>query len=452
MGHSEEYQKLEGKIFTKSFFILLAVVLVGFFFVGVRFVKGIGAVSNMSDGYPWGIWITYDVATGTAIACGGYAVAILVYIRNRMQYHPLIRSAILTSMFGYGLAGFSVMVDLGRPWNAYNFFIPSKWQANSAMFEVALCVMAYSTVLIIEFIPAILTSIEKSKWSRMNAIRNWLHPRIAPDQETMHNKLEMVRLGAAWLQPRLNKVLIFFIVLGITLPTMHQSSLGSLLLIASTKLHPLWHTGFLPLLFLINCVFIGYSIAILESLISCYSFNRPYEVEELSGLAALVPYVTVIWLSVVIGDLVHRGQVGAALKGDFYSRFFLAEFLLVAVGSLLLFSRKLRRSPRWLFVSASLIVLGGALYRFNVYLIGFNPGKGWHYFPSFGEVMVTVGIVALEILAYKVFVALFPVLPNAEGHKTQKHAKERELRTTPVISFDKPVAQAQLKAAIKNLN
>jgi len=450
MGHSEEYQKLEGKIFTKSFFILLAVVLVGFFFVGVRFVKGIGAVSNMSDGYPWGIWITYDVATGTAIACGGYAVAILVYIRNRMQYHPLIRSAILTSMFGYGLAGFSVMVDLGRPWNAYNFFIPSKWQANSAMFEVALCVMAYTTVLIIEFIPAILTSIENSKWTRMNAIRNWLHPRIAPDQKTMTDTLELVRLGAGWLKPRLNKVLIFFIVLGITLPTMHQSSLGSLLLIASTKLHPLWHTGFLPLLFLINCIFIGYSIAILESLISCYSFDRPYEVEELSGLASLVPYVTIIWLCVLIGDLVHRGQLGAAVNGDFYSRFFLADFLLVAIGSLILFSKKMRRSPRWLFVSASMIVLGGALYRFNVYLIGFNPGKGWHYFPSFGEVMVTFGIVALEILAYKVFVALFPVLPNAAGHGAPKHARAKAAQ--PERSADFNGTLTPLKAAIKTQN
>ena len=420
MAHSEEFQKLEGRIFTKSFYILSAFVLVGFFFVGVRYVKGIGAVSNMSDGYPWGIWITYDVATGTAIACGGYAVAILVYIRNRMQYHPLIRSAILTSMFGYGLAGFSVMVDLGRPWNAYNFFIPSQWQANSAMFEVALCVMAYSTVLIIEFIPAILTSIEKSKWERMNMVRDWLHPRIAPNEKTMHDKLEMVRLGALWLKPRLNKVLIFFIVLGITLPTMHQSSLGSLLLIASTKLHPLWHTGFLPLLFLINCVFIGYAIAILESIISCYSFKRPYEITELSGLAGLVPFVTVIWLCVVIGDLVYRGQVGAALKGDFYSSYFMAEFLLVAVGSLILFFKKMRHSPRWLFVSASLIVLGGALYRFNVYLIGFNPGQGWRYFPSFAEVMITVGIVALEILGYKVFVALFPVLPNPAGHGAPK--------------------------------
>lgn len=422
MAHSEEFQKLEGRIFTKSFFILLAVVLTGFFFVGVRFVKGIGAVSNMSDGYPWGIWITYDVATGTAIACGGYAVAILVYIRNRMQYHPIIRSAILTSMFGYGLAGFSVMVDLGRPWNAYNFFVPRQWQANSAMFEVALCVMAYSTVLMIEFIPAILTSIENSKWTRMNAIRNWLHPRIAPDQKTMEDKLEMVRLGAAWLNPRLNKVLIFFIVLGITLPTMHQSSLGSLLLIASTKLHPLWHTGFLPLLFLLNCIFIGYSIAILESLISSYAFKRPFEINELSGLAGLIPYITVIWFSVMVGDLIYRGQLPAVFKFDFYSRYFLSDFLLVAIGSLFMFSGKLRRSPRWLFISAAMIVFGGALYRFNVYLIGFNPGKGWRYFPSFAEVMITVGIVALEILAYKVFVALFPVLPNTSHGKKHGHA------------------------------
>ena len=137
MGN-DEYQRYDAKILTPSFIVLLTLTLIGFALIAVRFIKGIGAVSNMSDGYPWGIWITYDVATGTAIACGGYAMAILIYIRNRMHYHPMIRSAILTSMFGYGLAGFSVMVDVGRPWNAYNFFIPSKWQANSAMFEVAL--------------------------------------------------------------------------------------------------------------------------------------------------------------------------------------------------------------------------------------------------------------------------------------------------------------------------
>jgi len=201
-------------------------------------------------------------------------------------------------------------------------------------------------------------------------------------------------------------------VLGITLPTMHQSSLGSLLLIASTKLHPLWHTGFLPLLFLINCMFIGYSIAILESVISCYAFKRPFETKELSGMASIIPWLTVIWLSVVVGDLAWRGQLGAALSFDFYSRFFLLEFCLVAGGSLLMFSGKKRESIRWLFVSAVLIVLGGALYRFNVYLIGFNPGKGWHYFPALAELLITVGIVAFEILGYQVLVKILPVLPR----------------------------------------
>jgi Ni/Fe-hydrogenase subunit HybB-like protein len=351
-------------------------------------------------------------------------MAILVYIRNRMHYHPMIRSAILTSMFGYGLAGFSVMVDVGRPWNAYNFFIPSKWQANSAMFEVALCVMAYTTVLVMEFLPAILTTLERTEWHTLHLLLDRLYGRLGKERpEGIIDRLERVRELAIWLKPRLDRVLIFIIVLGITLPTMHQSSLGSLLLIASTKLHPLWHTGFLPLLFLINCMYIGYSIAILESVISCYAFKRPFETKELAGMARIIPCLTVIWLTVVIGDLAWRGQLGAALSFDFYSRFFLLEFCLVGGGSLLLFSGRKRESIRWLFISAALIVLGGALYRFNVYLIGFNPGKGWHYFPALAELMITVGIVAFEILGYQVLVKVLPVLPRL--HTREQHAAAR---------------------------
>ncbi len=423
MGH-DEYQRYDAKILTPSFIVLLALTLIGFTLIGVRFVKGIGAVTNMSDGYPWGIWITYDVATGTAIACGGYAMAILIYIRNHMRYHPMIRSAILTSMFGYGLAGFSVMVDVGRPWNAYNFFIPSKWQANSAMFEVALCVMAYTTVLALEFMPAILSYLEKTDWETLQALMDRLHKYTGINRpEMMDERLESVKDLAARLRPKLDKILIFVIVLGITLPTMHQSSLGSLLLIASTKLHPLWHTGFLPLLFLINCMYIGYSIAILESVISCYAFKRPFELSELTGLAKIIPWLTVIWLSVVIGDLAWRKQLTTALSLDFYSCFFLLEFCLIAGGSLLLFSGRKRSSIRWLFVSAALIVLGGALYRFNVYLIGFNPGKGWHYFPALAELMITLGIVAFEILGYQVLVKILPVLPRLHTRKQLDAAK-----------------------------
>jgi Ni/Fe-hydrogenase subunit HybB-like protein len=425
MGH-DEYQTYDAKILTPSFVVLLTLTLIGFALIAVRFIWGLGAVTNMSDGYPWGIWITYDVAVGTAIACGGYGMAILIYIRNQMHYHPMIRSAILTSMFGYGLAGFSVMVDVGRPWNSYNFFVPSKWQANSAMFEVALCVMAYTTVLLLEFLPAVLTTLEKTDWKTLQGFMDMLHRRTGINRpERMDERLESVKELAAWLKPRLDKVLIFVIVLGITLPTMHQSSLGSLLLIASTKLHPLWHTGFLPLLFLINCMFIGYSIAILESVISSYAFGRPFETKELSGVARIIPWLTIIWLTVVIGDLLWRGQLGAALSFDFYSRFFLLDFGLVAVGSLLLFSGRKRESIRWLFVSAALIVLGGALYRFNVYLIGFNPGKGWHYFPALAELLITVGIVSFEILGYQVIVKILPVLPRL--HTRKQHDAEHGL-------------------------
>lgn len=416
MSH-DEFQVHRAKILTPSFWVLLTLTLIGFALIAVRFIWGIGAVSNMNDGYPWGIWITYDVATGTAIACGGYAVAILVYIRNKMHYHPLIRSAVLTSLFGYGLAGLSVMVDVGRPWNAYNFFIPSQWQINSAMFEVALCVMAYTTVLAIEFLPAVLSRLQQTNWNSARAFLDKHHGRFGLDTEIILAKFEKLRQWALWVQPKLDKVLIFIIVLGITLPTMHQSSLGSLMLIASTKLHPLWHTGFLPLLFLINCLFIGYSIAILESIISSYAFKRPFESEQLTGLASITPYLTTIWLSVMVGDLIWRGQLGNALSLDFYSGFFLLEFGLVASGSIILLFRRNRQSMRWLFVTAVLIVLGGALYRFNVYLIGFNPGQGWRYFPSLAELMITVGIVAFEILAYKVLVKLFPVLPRLHGHE-----------------------------------
>ncbi len=421
MSH-DDFQRHEASIFTPAFFVLLLLTLIGFFLVALRFIKGIGAVSNMSDGYPWGIWITYDVATGTAIACGGYAMAILVYIRNQMHYHPMIRSAILTSLFGYGLAGFSVMVDVGRPWNAYNFFIPSKWQINSAMFEVALCVMAYTTVLLIEFLPALLTRLEEADRKSVHRLVEWLHCKTGVAPNRLMTRLEWVQAMASWLRPRLDKVLIFIIVLGITLPTMHQSSLGSLLLIASTKLHPLWHTGFLPLLFLINCVYIGYSICILESVLSSYGFKRPYETKELAGLATIIPWVTVIWLTVVFGDLAWRGQLGKIFAFDFYAGFFLLEIALVGGGSLILFSAKNRRSVRWLFVSAALIVLGGALYRFNVYLIGFNPGEGWRYFPSLAEFMITIGIIAFEILCYKVLVKILPVLPRLHGRDHQAQA------------------------------
>ena len=209
-----ELKPVKGKIFTLPFFILLLLSVIALVFLAKRFMYGIGAVSNLSDGYPWGMWIVYDVVTGTAIACGGYAMAILVYVFNKGQYHPLVRSALLASMFGYSLAGVSVFFDVGRYWQMHNIFLPWYSNTNSVMFEVAACIATYVLVMWLEFSPAFF---EK------------------PGSEKTLKKI--------------NSVMFIFIALGVLLPTMHQSSLGSLMIIAGTKLSGLWQTGFLPLLF-----------------------------------------------------------------------------------------------------------------------------------------------------------------------------------------------------------
>jgi Ni/Fe-hydrogenase subunit HybB-like protein len=405
------FRRVKRRIWTKPFFALLTLSLVGLFFIAVRFLKGIGAVSNLSDGYPWGIWVAYDVAIGTAIACGGYAVAVLIYIRNRWQYHALIKSAILISLFGSCLAASSVIVDIGRPWNAYGFFVPTHWQPTSAMFELGLGIIGYCVAQGIEFLPGIMMVAERGGPKLLR--RFVLQFQVERGEGAQHGAItSLVPAAESLTHARLNRALIGVVVVGVILPTMHQSALGSLMLIASTKLHPLWHTAFLPMLFLINCIYLGYAMVILESIIASRVLEREYERNELAGLARLIPWLTVLWLAIRVGDLVQRDQLSAVFHGDFYSGFFLAEFFLMAFGSAPLFIGEQRRSPRLLFISAALMLLGGGLYRFNVYLIGFNPGTGWHYFPSFAEVMISVGIVALEVLAYQLLIKVLPELPS----------------------------------------
>src|SRR5664279_4788542 len=198
---------LRRKLITPMTLVLVALVLVGLYFLSLRFIYGMGAVTNMNQGYPLGIWVVVDIIIGTAFGCGGFAMALLVYIFNRGEYHPLIRPALLGGLFGYTLAGFAVLFDLGRYWQAYNLLLPWYAQSNSVMYEVALCVMAYVAVIWIEFSPAF-----PERW------------------------------GLVGLRRSLERWMFVIIALGVLLPIMHQSSLGSLLLVKGSKLSPLWFT------------------------------------------------------------------------------------------------------------------------------------------------------------------------------------------------------------------
>ncbi|HEX9147572.1 MAG TPA: Ni/Fe-hydrogenase cytochrome b subunit [Thermoanaerobaculia bacterium] len=383
---SARSEALGGPVVTRPFRVLLLLFALAAALILWRLFAGLGATTAMSDGYPWGIWIAFDVVTGTALACGGYAMAILVYVFNKGRYHPLVRSAILTSALGYTIAGVSVVLDLGRPWLVWKiplFFW--SWNLNSALLEVALCIMAYVVVLWIEVSPAFLERWKNGPEGRLQRFSAKAHP-------------------------FLERYLIWIIALGMLLPTMHQSSLGTLIMLAGPKLHPLWQTPILPLLFLVSCIAMGYAAVVFESTLSSFFFRRSRDTEMLAGLSGAMLPVLGAFVVLRFGDLVVRGQLRLAFVANGYAAAFWLEIALAVAAFLLLAGRNARRAPGNLFRAAMLMMLAGGVYRFNTYLVAYRPGDDVHYFPSVAEFLITVGLVAFEVLAYVVIVKMFPIL------------------------------------------
>ncbi len=220
---SHDPQPLGGKIISKPVMIFGPLIVICMLLIVKRLVFGLGSVSDLNGGFPWGVWIAFDLLIGTGFACGGWALAWAVYVFNRGQYHPLVRPALLASLFGYSLGGLSITIDVGRYWNLPYFYIPGHFNVNSVLFETAVCMTIYIGVMALEFAPALFE-----------------------------------RLGWKVSLQRLNKVMFFIIAPGALLPTMHQSSMGSLMISAGYKVHPLWQSyEMLPLFSLLTAFIMG---------------------------------------------------------------------------------------------------------------------------------------------------------------------------------------------------
>lgn len=375
-----EHQPLGGKLLTKPFLFFATLALIGFCVIAYRFIFGIGAVSNLNDGYPWGIWIVFDVMVGTAFGCAGYAMALTVYVLNKGEYHPLVRPAVLAGLFGYTLAGMAVMVDLGRYWQFYTLLLPWYMQPNSVMFEVAVCVMAYTAILWIEFSPAFLE-----------------------------------RFGFKNLRQKLSKVLFIIIAIGVLLPTMHQSSLGTLAVVFGHQVSPLWQTQLLPLLFLLSAVLMGYAIVPFEGILATLGFKRPSETPLLGKLSRFALVILIAYLVIRVGDLTLRGAWGYAFEGTLDAFMFWVEMALYIVPLVILLNKSNQTKTRMIFIAAMLALLAGTVYRMNVYLIGYHPGPDWNYFPSVAELLITIGMFSFEVVLYLIFVKYLPVMHRAEA-------------------------------------
>ncbi len=385
---------LGGKLLDRPTLVLLAIFGVASLVMAYRFFFGIGSVSNMTDGFTWGIWEPVNVVVFTGIGAGAYGVGLLCYLLNKGQYHALVRPAVLVGAISYTLGGSSIVVALGRYWNAVILPVVPWWNLSSVLLEVAVCVMSYIFVLWVEVLPSVFDGAAEAKSPRWSSFGK--------------------RWGAA-----LAKKMPYVIALAILLPTMHQSSLGGLMLLAVTKVHPFWHTALLPLLFLISCLSMGYgAVVVLVSLLKL-GYNAQHDQKLFASMSKVNAGLLVAYLVLRVGDIVLAGKL-RYLGANWPTFFFAIELALFAVPAVLFFLPKVQANRGRLFGAALLSLWAGAVYRVDTYMTAYRPAgwgadgepvpAGWSYFPSLGETVVTVGMAAIGIAVFLLVSKLFPVV------------------------------------------
>ncbi|HSW55273.1 MAG TPA: Ni/Fe-hydrogenase cytochrome b subunit [Ignavibacteriaceae bacterium] len=408
MEHEFQPEQIKHKFFTPWVIVISLIALAGFAFLAVRYLFGLGAVTNLTQFFPWGIWIGLDVAAGVALAAGGFTTAALGHIWHRDKYEVLVRPALLTALLGYTFVALGVVTDIGRWYYVWHPLV--MWNGNSALFEVGICVMVYLSVLYIEFLPIV----TERFIGRVNL----------PGFLSMFNKIidSLLRL----LDRTLNKFMFVFIIAGVVLSCLHQSSLGTLMIIAGEKMHPLWQTPVLPLLFLLSAFSVGFPMVIMESLSASKSFGLKPEKDVLTSLSRFVGPILGIYLAAKIGDMFIRESFVYLTELNLASIMFTIEMVFGVIIPLRMFlSSSVRQSTTGLYIASMLVIFGVVLNRFNNFIIAYNPPyTETSYFPSIGEISVTLGFVALEILIYRAFVMIFPIisLPVKSALRKSKYA------------------------------
>jgi Ni/Fe-hydrogenase subunit HybB-like protein len=352
---------------------------------------GLGGVTNLSDQFPWGIWIGFDVLCGVGLAAGGFTLVAVVHIFNIERYKPILRPAILTAFLGYLLVVLALLFDLGRPDRIWHPLV--MWNPHSVMFEVAWCVTLYTTVLALEFAPAVC---ERLGWKRP--------------------------LG--WLR----LISVPLMIVGVILSTLHQSSLGSLYLIVPYKLYPLWYSPLLPVFFYLSAICVGLAMTIFESWHSSRVFGRALELPLAAGLARVLAVLLMTFLFVRFLDLQHRGALALLRQNRTETWLFALEIALLAMPAIMLFQRRVRWNPGRLYAAVVMVIFGFIANRLNVSVTGMEAGSGVHYIPRWTEVAVTLAIVALGFAVFRSVALQFPIFVERRASALEP------VRTQPALS------------------
>ena len=378
---------LNRRLLTPGVWGLLVLTAIGTMFGVYRFLFGLEASTNLNQQYPWGIWIIGDISF-IALAAGGFTTAAIAHVFHRQHFHVLVRPALITAMLGYTFACVLLAADLGKYYNIWHPILPSMWQGNSAMFEVGMCVMCYLTVLYIEFVPVFCERfIGDARWPRLGRISAVVN-RIA------------------------RKTMFVFLILGVAISCLHQSSLGHIMVLVPSKVHPLWYTPILSLMFLLSAIAVGFPMVIFASICGSWALGLKPQMRVLGSLAKYIPFFLSIYLGFKIGDMFIRRSYVHLGDGSVQSVTFIIEMVAgLIVPFLMILFASVRNSPRWLCIATALIMFGVILNRTNVYLIGYQPANVTKvYFPSLSEWGWTVGAVAALCICWRAIVTYFPVI------------------------------------------
>ncbi|MFH1852219.1 MAG: NrfD/PsrC family molybdoenzyme membrane anchor subunit [Candidatus Neomarinimicrobiota bacterium] len=376
--------KPKGEIFTPFNLISVPVIILGLIIIFIRFWKGLGAVTNLSQTVPWGLWIGFDVVTGVAFAGGAYVLTFMVYVLNIKKYEPIVRVTVLNGFLAYLFYAGALLLDLGRPWNVINPIIGNSFGTSSVLFLVAWHFMLYMFATLIEFSPAI------AEWLGMERIR-----RI----------LKSLTVGA--------------VIFGITLSTLHQSGLGAPYLMAKDKIHPLWYTEFIPILFFVSSIFAGLSMVIFEGSITYRVFSHQVSKDDhrhhnalLFGLAKVCAGAMFVYLFLKLLILAHEQQWSQLSTG--FGNWYLLEIIGFVLLPMILFISSIKQQNLILVKIASVLTLVGIiLNRLNVTVIGFHWDAAVRYVPTWMEIVVTLAIIFIEIWVFRWIVNRMPVLNHA---------------------------------------
>ena len=376
--------KPKGKFLTPFNLISIPVILLGLILIIIRFWKGIGSITNLSQDTPWGLWIGFDVVTGVAFAGGAYVLTFMVYILNMKEYHSIVRVTVLNGFLAYVFYAGALLLDLGRPWHVINPVIGNSFGTSSVLFLVAWHFLLYMLAELIEFSPAV------AEW-----------------------------LGAKRARKILSGMTMAAVIFGITLSTLHQSGLGALFLMAKGKIHPLWYSEFIPVMFFVSSIFAGLSMVIFEGSISHKVFfgqisekNRRAQHGIIHGLSKICAGTMFAYFFLQLLVFIH-GQHWALLSTPM-GHWYLLEMLGFVLFPMILFFISYRTYNIMLTrVAAVITMLGVILNRLNVSVIGFKWEMAVRYVPSWMEFMVTLAVIFTEIWIFRWVINRMPVLRDS---------------------------------------